>query len=106
MAAGWVAYAAGVRVTVYKGLRVGGCGCASVDPGEVLGEVVGSQIGECRLFVSEQVPDDFDAPSQDKEALKTDQNNTAVGLDRPLSFRNDNRAHWKPESQPRVFVSA
>jgi hypothetical protein len=31
----------------------------------------------------------FDAPSQDKEARRTNQNNTAVGLDRPLSFRND-----------------
>src|ERR1700756_3727426 len=33
----------------------------------------------------------FDAPSQDQEARRTDQNNTAVGLDRPLSFRNDLR---------------
>jgi hypothetical protein len=33
----------------------------------------------------------FDAPSQDKEARTTNQNNTAVGLDRPLSFRNDLR---------------
>ena len=33
----------------------------------------------------------FDAPSQDQEARKTNQNNTAVGLDRPLSFRNDLR---------------
>ena len=31
----------------------------------------------------------FDAPSQDKEARRTTQNNTEVGLDRPLSFRND-----------------
>jgi hypothetical protein len=31
----------------------------------------------------------FDAPSQDKEARRTNQNNTAIGLDRPLSFRND-----------------
>jgi len=31
----------------------------------------------------------FDAPSQDKEDRKTNQNNTAVGLDRPRSFRND-----------------
>ena len=33
----------------------------------------------------------FDAPSQDKEARTTNQNNTEVGLDRPLSFRNDLR---------------
>jgi hypothetical protein len=33
----------------------------------------------------------FDAPSQDKEARRTTQNNTAVGLDRPRSFRNDLR---------------
>jgi hypothetical protein len=33
----------------------------------------------------------FDAPSQDKEARRTNQNHTAVGLDRPLSFRNDLR---------------
>ena len=31
----------------------------------------------------------FDAPSQDKEARRTNQNNSEVGLDRPLSFRND-----------------
>jgi len=31
----------------------------------------------------------FDAPNQDKEAHRTNQNNTAVGLDRPRSFRND-----------------
>src|SRR6267378_307130 len=31
----------------------------------------------------------FDAPSQDKEARRTNQNNTAIGLDRPLSFRNE-----------------
>jgi len=30
----------------------------------------------------------FDAPSQDKEARKTNQNTTQVGLDRPRSFRN------------------
>jgi hypothetical protein len=33
----------------------------------------------------------FDAPSQDKKARRTNQNNTAVGLDRPHSFRNDLR---------------
>ena len=33
----------------------------------------------------------FDAPSQDKKARTTNQNNTEVGLDRPLSFRNDLR---------------
>ena len=33
----------------------------------------------------------FDASSQDKEARRTTQNNTEVGLDRPLSFRNDLR---------------
>ena len=33
----------------------------------------------------------FDAPSQDKEARRTNQNNTEVGPDRPLSFRNDLR---------------
>jgi hypothetical protein len=31
----------------------------------------------------------FDASSQDQEARRTNQNNTAVGLDRPPSFRND-----------------
>jgi SAM-dependent methyltransferase len=31
----------------------------------------------------------FDAPSQDKEARRTNQNNTDVGLDRPRSFSND-----------------
>ena len=31
----------------------------------------------------------FDAPSQDKEARRTNQNNTEVGFVRPLSFRND-----------------
>jgi hypothetical protein len=31
----------------------------------------------------------FDAPNQDKEARRTNQNNTEVGLDRPLFFRND-----------------
>jgi hypothetical protein len=31
----------------------------------------------------------FDEPSQDQEARATNQNNTTVGLDRPLSFRND-----------------
>ena len=31
----------------------------------------------------------FDAPSQDNEARRTNQNNTEVGLDRPRSFRND-----------------
>ncbi len=31
----------------------------------------------------------FDASGQDTEARKTNQNNTEVGLDRPLSFRND-----------------
>jgi hypothetical protein len=35
----------------------------------------------------------FDAPSQDKEARRTNQNNTDVGLDRPLSFRNDLREY-------------
>ena len=35
----------------------------------------------------------FDAPSQDKEARKTNQNNIEVGLDRPLSFRNDLRKY-------------
>jgi hypothetical protein len=39
---------------------------------------------------------DFDVPSQDKEAHRTNQNNTAVGLDRPLSFRNDLREHCSP----------
>jgi hypothetical protein len=33
----------------------------------------------------------FDAPTQDKGARTTNQNNTAVALDRPLSFRNDLR---------------
>ena len=33
----------------------------------------------------------FDAPSQDKEARRTNQNNTEVGLDWPPSFRNDLR---------------
>ena len=33
----------------------------------------------------------FDAPGQDKEARRTNQNNTEVGLDRPPSFRNDLR---------------
>jgi hypothetical protein len=33
----------------------------------------------------------FDAPSQDKEARRTNQNNTEFGLDRPRSFRNDLR---------------
>jgi hypothetical protein len=33
----------------------------------------------------------FDAPSQDNEARRTNQNNTEVGLDRPRSFRNDLR---------------
>jgi YceI-like domain len=31
----------------------------------------------------------FDAPSQDQEARRTNQNNTEIGLDRPRSFRND-----------------
>ena len=34
----------------------------------------------------------FDAPNQDKEARTTHQNNTAVGLDQPRSFRNDLRS--------------
>jgi hypothetical protein len=33
----------------------------------------------------------FDAPSQDKEARRTNQNNRSRCLDRPLSFRNDLR---------------
>jgi len=33
--------------------------------GEVLGEVVGSQVGECCLFVSEQVPDDDEDRASD-----------------------------------------
>jgi hypothetical protein len=36
----------------------------------------------------------FDAPSQDKEARRTNPNNTEVGLDRPRSFRNDLQFHW------------
>src|SRR6187200_462938 len=35
----------------------------------------------------------FDAPSQDKEARRTNQNNTEVGRDWPPSFRNDLREH-------------
>jgi hypothetical protein len=34
---------------------------------------------------------DPDAPSKDKEAPRTNQNNTEVGLDRPRFFRNDLR---------------
>src|ERR1700694_2079421 len=36
---------------------------------------------------------DSDTPSQDKEARRPNQNNTTVGLDRPLSFRNDLRLY-------------
>ncbi len=38
----------------------------------------------------------FDAPSQDKEPRRTNQNNTTLGLDRPLSFRNDLRFLAQP----------
>jgi hypothetical protein len=31
----------------------------------------------------------FDAPNQDKEVRRINQNDTAVGLDRPRSFRNE-----------------
>jgi len=33
----------------------------------------------------------FDAPNQDKEVRRINQNDTAVGLDRPRSFRNELR---------------
>jgi hypothetical protein len=42
----------------------------------------------------------FDAPSQDKEARRTNQNTIEVGLDRPLSFRNYLR--W-PRDKPSRF---
>jgi hypothetical protein len=35
----------------------------------------------------------FDAPNQDKEVRRINQNDTAVGLDRPRSFRNELRIH-------------
>jgi len=38
----------------------------------------------------------FDAPSQDNEARRTNQNNTEVGLDRPRSFRNELQAIASP----------
>jgi len=41
----------------------------------------------------------FDAPSQDQEARRTNQNNTQVGIDRPLSFRNDLPGnHGRPQT--------
>jgi len=42
----------------------------------------------------------FDAPSQDNEARRTNQNNTEVGLDRPRSFRNELRARPKGLEPP------
>ena len=57
--------------------------------------------GRCAVELRPSLDPDayFDAPSQDKEARRTNQNNTAVGLDRPLSFRNDRPLSFRNDLQ-------
>jgi hypothetical protein len=51
--------------------------------------------GRCTVGLRPSLDSDayFDAPSQHKEPHKTNQNNTAIGLDRPHSLRNDLRLY-------------
>src|SRR6185295_9216980 len=48
----------------------------------------------------------FDAPNQDKEVRRINQNDTAVGLDRPRSFRNEllKPCGAKGDSNPCLFL--
>ena len=46
----------------------------------------------------------FDAPNQDKEVRRINQNDTAVGLDRPRSFRNELRCMFDDVVTPLLSV--